>query len=169
LKRRGLFPSERTCRPADYGLEAKDLFFETRDKARIQGWLFTVDDQAPYLSWCHGNAGNISHRLENIALLLERGISVFTFDYRGYGKSGGTLSEQGFYQDTLAAWRCLLSNGPVAPSRVVLFGRSLGCAMAVDLALKVPAAGLILDFGFPHLGAMARSHYPFILSEKFLL
>jgi uncharacterized protein len=163
------FPQkEHDGRPADYGLAARDLYFETEDKVRIHGWLFAADAQAPYLFWCHGNAGNISHRLDNIALLLERGINVFIFDYRGYGKSGGTLSEQGFYKDTLAAWEGLLRNGPVAPSRVILFGRSLGCAMALDLALKVPAAGLILESGFPHLGAMARTHYPFVLSEKFL-
>jgi fermentation-respiration switch protein FrsA (DUF1100 family) len=68
-------------------------------------------------------------------------------------------------------WRpreCLLKEGPTSPPRVVLFGRSLGCAMAVDLAVRVPAAGLVLESGFPHLGAMARVHYPFVFSEKFL-
>ncbi|MBA4394366.1 MAG: hypothetical protein C0407_12515 [Desulfobacca sp.] len=101
-------------------------------------------------------------------MLMAKGINVFIFDYRGYGKSEGTLSEQGFYTDALAAWDCLLQEGPASPSRVVLFGRSLGCAMAVDLALQVPAAGLILESGFPHLGTMARYHYPFVISEKFL-
>ena len=154
--------------PEDFGLKARDLFFKTRDQVRLHGWLFTADPQGPYLLWCHGNAGNISHRLENIALLLARGINVFIFDYRGYGKSEGSLSEQGFYQDTSAAWTCLLKEAPTSPSRTVLFGRSLGCAMAVDLALQVPAAGLILESGFPHLGAMARVHYPFVFSEKLL-
>jgi len=155
-------------RPEDFGLQAKDLYFETGDRVRLHGWLFTVDPQGPYLLWCHGNAGNISHRLENIALLLAQGINVFIFDYRGYGKSQGVLSEKGFYKDSRAAWDCLLKEGPASPSQVVLFGRSLGCAMAVDLALQVPAAGLILESGFPHLGAMARYHYPFVFSEKFL-
>jgi len=155
-------------RPEDFGLKAKDLFFETGDRVRLHGWLFTAQPKSPYLLWCHGNAGNISHRLENIALLLAEGINVFIFDYRGYGRSEGTVSEQGFYRDALAAWECLLQEGPTSPSQVVLFGRSLGCAMAVDLALKVPAAGLILESGFPHLGTMARYHYPFIISEKFL-
>ena len=155
-------------RPEDYGLQARDLFFETRDRVKLHGWLLVRDPQAPFLLWCHGNAGNISHRLENIALLQQSGLNVFIFDYRGYGKSGGSLSEPGFYRDAEAAWETLVREGPVPPSRVVLFGRSLGCAMAADLAVKVPAAGLILESGFPHLGAMARVHYPFVFSERFL-
>jgi fermentation-respiration switch protein FrsA (DUF1100 family) len=155
-------------RPEDFRLTARDLFFETKDRVRLHGWLFSADFKGPYLLWCHGNAGNISHRLENIALLLKKGINVFIFDYRGYGKSEGTVSEQGFYRDARAAWDCLLKEGSTTPSQIVLFGRSLGCAVAVDLALQVPAAGLILESGFPHLGTMARYHYPFVLSEKFL-
>jgi fermentation-respiration switch protein FrsA (DUF1100 family) len=155
-------------RPEDYGLQARDFYFETQDRVKLHGWLFIRDPQAPFLLWCHGNAGNISHRLDNIARLLHHGINVFIFDYRGYGKSGGTLSEQGFYLDGEAAWETLLREGPVPPARVVLFGRSLGCAMAADLATKVPAAGLILESGFPHLGAMAKVHYPFVFSERLL-
>ena len=155
-------------RPEDYGLTARDLYFETRDKIKLHGWLFVRDPQAPFLLWCHGNAGNISHRLDNIARLQAVGINVFIFDYRGYGKSGGNLSEEGFYRDGEAAWETLIREGPVSPARVIIFGRSLGCAMAADLAAKMPAAGLILKSGFPHLGAMARVHYPFVFSERFL-
>ncbi len=155
-------------RPEDFGLQARDLYFETQERVKLHGWLFVRDPQAPFLLWCHGNAGNISHRLDNIARLLQHGINVFIFDYRGYGKSGGTLSELGFYQDAEAAWDTLIREGPVPPARVVLFGRSLGCAMATDLATKVPAAGLILESGFPHLGAMAKVHYPFVFSERLL-
>jgi pimeloyl-ACP methyl ester carboxylesterase len=155
-------------RPEDFGLQARDLYFETQERVKLHGWLFVRDPRAPFLLWCHGNAGNISHRLDNIARLLRHGINVFIFDYRGYGKSGGTLSESGFYQDAEAAWETLVREGPVPPARVVLFGRSLGCAMAADLATKVPAAGLILESGFPHLGAMAKVHYPFVFSERFL-
>ncbi len=156
-------------RPEDFGLQARDLYFETQERVKLHGWLFVRDPQAPFLLWCHGNAGNISHRLDNIARLLQHGINVFIFDYRGYGKSGGTLSESGFYQDAEAAWETLVREGPVPPARVVLFGRSLGCAMAADLATRVPAAGLILESGFPHLGAMAKVHYyPLVFSERFL-
>jgi uncharacterized protein len=155
-------------RPEDYGLQARDLYFETQDRVKLHGWLFIRNPQAPFLLWCHGNAGNISHRLDNIARLQSVGINVFIFDYRGYGKSEGSLSEQEFYRDAEAAWKTLLREGPVRPSQVVLFGRSLGCAMAADLAAKVTAAGLILESGFPHLGAMAKVHYPFFLSEHLL-
>ena len=155
-------------RPEDFGLQARDLYFETQDGVKLHGWLFARDPEAPFLLWCHGNAGNISHRLDNIALLQQKGINVFIFDYRGYGKSQGSVSEQGFYRDTEAAWETLIREGPVPPARVVLFGRSLGCAMAADLASRVPAAGLILESGFPHLGAMAKVHYPFVFSERLL-
>jgi uncharacterized protein len=154
-------------RPEDYGLQSRDLYFETRDRVRLHGWLFIRNPQDPCLLWCHGNAGNISHRLDNIARLQSAGMNVFIFDYRGYGKSEGSLSEKGFYLDGQAAWETLLREGPVPKDRVVLFGRSLGCAMAADLATKMPAAGLILESGFPHLGAMARIHYPFVFSERF--
>ena len=154
-------------RPEDYGLTARDLYFMTRDRVKLHGWLFSSDPQAPCLLWCHGNAGNISHRLDNIARLQAAGINVFIFDYRGYGKSAGSLSEEGFYRDGEGAWETLVREG-VSPSRIVLFGRSLGCAMAADLATRVPAAGLILESGFPHLGAMAKVHYPFVFSERLL-
>jgi fermentation-respiration switch protein FrsA (DUF1100 family) len=155
-------------RPENFGLKARDLYFETQDQVKLHGWLFVRDPQGPFLLWCHGNAGNISHRLDNIARLQSVGINVFIFDYRGYGKSEGSLSEQGFYKDGGAAWETLIREGPVPPARVVLFGRSLGCAMAADLAARVPAAGLILESGFPHLGAMAKVHYPFVFSERLL-
>ncbi|MCJ7833145.1 MAG: alpha/beta hydrolase, partial [Deltaproteobacteria bacterium] len=87
-------------KPEDFALTARDLYFETKDRVRLHGWLFSADPQGLFLLWCHGNAGNISHRLENIALLTAQGINVFIFDYRGYGKSQGTLSEQGFYLDS---------------------------------------------------------------------
>ena len=155
-------------RPENFGLQVRDLYFQTQDRVKLHGWLFVRDPEAPFLLWCHGNAGNISHRLDNIARLQSVGINVFIFDYRGYGKSEGSLSEQGFYRDGEAAWETLLREVPVPPSRVVLFGRSLGCAMAADLAARVPAAGLILESGFPHLGAMAKVHYPFVFSERLL-
>jgi hypothetical protein len=155
-------------RPEDFGLQPRDFYFETQDRVKLHGWLFVRDPEAPFLLWCHGNAGNISHRLDNIAFLQQKGINVFIFDYRGYGKSGGSVSEQGFYRDAEAAWETLIREGPVPPARVVLFGRSLGCAMAADLAVKVPAAGLILESGFPHLGAMAKTHYPLVFSERLL-
>ena len=128
-------------RPEDFGLVARDLYFDTRDRVRLHGWLFIRDPQGPCLLWCHGNAGNISHRLDNIARLQAAGINVFLYDYRGYGKSAGSLSEEGFYRDGEAAWKTLVREG-IPPFRIVLFGRSLGCAMAADLAVKIPAAGL---------------------------
>ncbi|MCH7761289.1 alpha/beta hydrolase [candidate division TA06 bacterium] len=99
------------------------------------------------------------HRLENIAELHRRGVSIFIFDYRGYGQSDGRPSETGFYRDAFAAYDFLADNRHLAPERIILFGRSLGAAVAVELATKRKAAGLILESPFPTVASMARVHY----------
>jgi fermentation-respiration switch protein FrsA (DUF1100 family) len=111
------------------------------------------------LLWCHGNAGNIIHRLENLRELYRAGLSVLLFDYRGYGRSEGRPSEQGLYRDALAAHDYLITEGRVSPGRLVLFGRSLGGAIAGEVAIRRPAAGLILESSFPSVEAVARFHY----------
>jgi hypothetical protein len=110
------------------------------------------------LLWCHGNAGNIIHRLENLAELHHSGLAVFLFDYRGYGRSGGRPSEEGLYQDALAAYGHLTETRGVEPRRIVIFGRSLGSAVAGDLASRRPAAGLILESAFPSIRHLAKAY-----------
>jgi fermentation-respiration switch protein FrsA (DUF1100 family) len=126
---------------------------------RLHGWLIEAPGSPAWLLWCHGNAGNIINRLENIAELHRRGVSVFIFDYRGYGQSEGRPSEPGLYQDAVAAYDVLTRERHVAPERVVLFGRSLGAAVAAELATQRRAAGLILETPFPSVEAMVRAHY----------
>ena len=109
--------------------------------------------------WCHGNAGNIINRLENLRELYRIGLSVFIFDYRGYGRSQGRPSEEGLYQDALGAHDYLTRTRMIRPERIVLFGRSLGAAVAGELAAQKPAAGLILESSFPSIGAVAKFHY----------
>jgi len=110
------------------------------------------------LLWCHGNAGNIIHRLDNLARLHDIGISVFLFDYRGYGRSRGRPSENGLYEDALAAYAYLLESRGTDPRRIVLFGRSLGAAVAGEVASKRSAAGLILESSFPSVAALAKDY-----------
>ncbi|MEP6601128.1 MAG: alpha/beta fold hydrolase, partial [Nitrospirota bacterium] len=100
---------------------------------------------APVLLWCHGNAGNIINRLENLVELHNLGLAVFLFDYRGYGRSRGRPSEDGLYQDGLAAYAHLSETRGIDPRQIVLFGRSLGAAVAGDVASRRSAAGLILE------------------------
>jgi uncharacterized protein len=112
---------------------------------------------------CNGNAGNVSHRLER-ALEMQRrlGVSVLLFDYRGYGRSEGSPDEQGTYRDARAAYRYATEAKGVPPGALVLFGESLGAAVAVQLALERPAGALILESAFTSIPDMARAAYPFL-------
>jgi fermentation-respiration switch protein FrsA (DUF1100 family) len=112
------------------------------------------------LIFCHGNAGNISHRLPNIRLLAEWGISTFIFDYRGFGKSTGEITEEGMYLDALGAYRLLTEERGVDPGRLVPFGRSMGGPVAVDLATRVKVPCLVLESTFTRLSALVTSVYP---------
>ena len=111
---------------------------------------------------CHGNGGNVGDRVLFVALLAAAGFDVVLFDYRGYGRSSGRPTEQGTYLDARAALAFLLGQRGVEASRVLFLGESLGAAVAVDLALAHPPAGLVLLSAFTSVRAMACLHYPFI-------
>jgi|CXWL01.1.fsa_nt_gi pimeloyl-ACP methyl ester carboxylesterase len=140
-------------------LPLEEVWFKAEDGTVLFGWYVQGQPEAPTLLWCHGNAGNITHRLENLALLHRLGLSVFVFDYRGYGRSDGRPSEPGLYQDAQAAYGYVTHVRGVRPTRLVIFGRSLGAAVAGWLASQFPAAGLILEGPFPSIEAMARFYY----------
>lgn len=110
----------------------------------------------------HGNAGNVSHRVESIQIFHEMGMSVFIFDYRGYGRSGGRASERGTYVDARAAYRYLVDEKGIDPDDVVFFGRSLGGAVAVELATKHQPRAMILESCFPSLADVGQRAYRFL-------
>jgi fermentation-respiration switch protein FrsA (DUF1100 family) len=149
------------------GCTLEDCYFSASDGVRLHGWWcrpahaegITAD---MVLLWFHGNAGNLSHRADLMLRLAATPVRVFIVDYRGYGRSEGRPSEQGLYLDAEAAWRYLVEERRVAPSRVVIFGDSLGAAVAVDLASRVQAAGLIVQSGFTSVPDMAARHFPFV-------
>ena len=148
--------------PADFGLPFDDVSFAAGDGVRLHGWFAPGESGVTWL-WCHGNAGNISHRLENLRLLHdELGVGVFLFDYRGCGRSEGSPSEEGTYRDAEAALAYVLSRLDVDPERIVYFGRSLGAAVAVELATRRPPCALILESPLPSIAELARHHYPFL-------
>ena len=163
------FPtSEITTTPAELGVYYEDVYFTTDDGHRLNGWFIPGTSEITWL-WLHGNGGNISHRTQEIAQnhhLL--GVNLFIFDYRGYGKSQGTPSEQGTYRDARAALAYLRSRPDVAPDQIVYFGRSLGAAVAVKLAVEHPPQGMILVAPFASLSDMARIHYPAIPGAAWL-
>ena len=154
------FPDRDVTRaPADVGLHYEDAWFTTTDGARLHGWFVPAagGESADTLVWFHGNAGNIGDRADNLLLLSRRlSMNIFIFDYRGYGNSNGKPSERGLYADGEAALAYLRARGDVDMTRLTLFGRSLGCAVAVDLATRHPVKAVILESPFTSIEAMAR-------------
>lgn len=145
--------------PEASGLDVRDCYFKTADGVQLHGWFVKNDPAAATLLWCTGNAGNISDRLDNLARLAKLPINIFIFGYRGYGKSAGAPDEAGVYRDALAAYDYLLTLPEVQSDKIILFGRSLGGAVAVDLATQRPAAGLILESTFTSAADMAWAAY----------
>ena len=141
------------------GVPLEDVWFQSSDGTKLFGWYVEQAATSAVVLWCHGNAGNIINRLENLRELYRLGLSVFLFDYRGYGRSQGSPSEEGLYQDALGAYDHLTRTRLIRPERIVLFGRSLGAAVAAEVASHKPAAGLILESPFPSIEAVARFHY----------
>jgi fermentation-respiration switch protein FrsA (DUF1100 family) len=146
---------ERT--PNDLNLHYKEAYFHTEDGKRLHGWFFPLQKEFPVILFCHGNAGNISHRLDNIRLLLDQRLQVFTFDYRGYGKSSGRPSEKGIYVDGLAAYDYLINKEHIPSTNIIPFGRSLGAAVALEISVKRSVKSVILESAFTSTKDMARS------------
>jgi fermentation-respiration switch protein FrsA (DUF1100 family) len=141
------------------GLPLQDIRFASTDGTRLFGWYVESTMASSVLLWCHGNAGNIIHRLENLRELYRLGLSVFLFDYRGYGRSEGRPSEEGLYQDAMGAYDYVAHERRIRPDRIVIFGRSLGAAVAGELAAHKPASSLILESCFPSIEAVAKHYY----------
>lgn len=154
--------------PGDLHLNFKDVYFSTEDGKTLHGWFFPSDEDSPVLLFCHGNAGNISHRLDNVRLLLEKKLQVFIFDYRGYGKSSGRPSEKGIYRDGLAAYDYLVQEEGLSSSNIILFGRSLGAAVAVDVSLKRDIRSIIIESAFISTKGMAKTMFLFSLFSPIL-
>lgn len=147
--------------PADIGLDYRDITLETTDGVMIHGWL--IEGQSSrVLLFFHGNAGNISHRLDSIRQFHNLGFSVFLIDYRGYGQSGGRTTESGLYRDADAAWRYLVEDRGFVPNDIVVFGRSLGASVASRLATKVQPRALIVESSFTSVPDIAAELYPWL-------
>jgi fermentation-respiration switch protein FrsA (DUF1100 family) len=137
------------------------------DGVRLHGWYVPTADGAPVLLFLHGNAGNISHRLEKLAVLNELGAGALLLDYRGYGHSEGAPDEPGTYRDADAAYEWLLGRG-IAPQRIVAYGESLGGPIATDLASRRPLGGLILESAPSSILGVAQHHYAWLPVSMFL-
>lgn len=144
-------------------LEFEDAQFTASDGTPLHGWYVRHDNPRAVILFSHGNAGNLSDRAEMLRRLNElAGVSVMIYDYRGYGKSGGRPTESGLLLDARAARAWLARRAGVAEARIVLMGRSLGGAVAVDLAANDGARGLVLESTFTSIPEMAQVHYPWL-------
>ena len=142
--------------PAELGLQAEEVILEPEAGVRLHVWFFAHPKPLGSLLFCHGNAGNVSHRLENVYYLVQTGFQVLLFDYRGYGHSSGQPTESGLYRDAATAWRHLVERPEVASAPRIIFGRSLGGAVAVDLATHADADGLIVESTFTSIRTLVR-------------
>jgi len=155
------FPDKNiTFTPRDVGLLYEDIFCETSDRVKLHGWYIPADSAKNVLLFCHGNAGNISNRLESIKLFNALALNVFIFDYRGFGKSTGSVDEPGTYLDVEAAWEYLLKEKGFRPDQIIIFGRSLGSGIASALASQKKAGALILESSFTSLPDLGAEIYP---------
>jgi fermentation-respiration switch protein FrsA (DUF1100 family) len=150
---------------AALGRPFEDVVFKARDGVILNGWFFPASTNAlrQHLAilFCHGNAGNISHRLDTCLALLATGVNVFVFDYRGYGRSQGRPSEEGTYLDAQAAYQWLRRKG-IAGTNIVAFGESLGGGVAAELAAREPLGGLVLQSSFTSIPDMGAELFPWL-------
>jgi fermentation-respiration switch protein FrsA (DUF1100 family) len=157
------FPTrEYAFSPSERGLSPEDVYFSTPDGIKLHAWFIKAKGDSPVVLWFHGNAGNISDRVENARFLFDRGLSLFMPDYRGYGKSEGIPSEKGIYMDGQASYDDLVTAAGVAPENLIIFGRSLGTCVAVYVASKSKCAGVILESAFTNMADMAQSNFPIV-------
>ena len=144
-------------------MDYEDVSLTTSDGVKLHGWFVpaTAEPKGTVLMF-HGNAGNISHRLETIAIFHELGYNAMIIDYRGYGRSEGSPGEEGTYRDAEAAWTYLTRKRKIEADRIVLFGRSLGAAVAAWLAVEKHSAGLILESAFTSVPDRGAEMYKFL-------
>jgi len=148
--------------PEHIGLKYQNVQLVTMDGINLHGWFIPSNGAKGTVLFFHGNAGNISHRLESIKIFNQLDLNVFIFDYRGYGQSEGKATEKGTYRDAEAAWNYLTESRGINANQIVIFGRSLGASIASWLASKHPPAALVIESGFTSIPSMAKRIYPFL-------
>jgi fermentation-respiration switch protein FrsA (DUF1100 family) len=148
--------------PGDIDLDYENVSLTTSDNERLHGWYVPAANPRGVLLFFHGNAGNISHRLESIEIFHELGLDTLIIDYRGYGLSTGKASEQGTYLDAQAAWDYLVDSRGIPADRIIVFGRSLGGAIGAWLGARNTPAAVVIESSFSSGVDMAHRLYPFL-------
>jgi fermentation-respiration switch protein FrsA (DUF1100 family) len=150
--------------PADIKLAYEDIAFETSDGVMLTGWWVPAAEPEGTVLFCHGNAGNIGDRLDTLQIINTLGLNVLIFDYRGYGRSDGSPTEEGTYLDAEAAWDYLVTKKNVAPHQIIVWGRSLGGAIAARTAANHRAGVVIVESTFTSLKDLADDLFVWVPS-----
>lgn len=153
---------EVSATPSQAGLAFEDVKLVTADGVALHGWFVPSLQPRGTVLFLHGNAGNISHRLDSLLMFNRLGYSTLIVDYRGYGNSTGKPSEQGTYLDAEAAWGYLTQTRKIPSDTIVLFGESLGGAVAARLATRHEPAALVIASGFTSVPDLAAKFYPYL-------
>ncbi len=153
-------------RPHAIGLAYETVEIITEDGIKLHAWYVHAQEARGVVLFFHGNAGNISHRLDSLKIFNELNLDTLIFDYRGYGRSEGKVSEQGTYRDGEAVWRYLTEERGIPAAEIVIFGRSLGAAIAAYVASRHRPGALILESGFVSVPDMAAARYPWLPARR---
>ncbi|MBN2401912.1 MAG: alpha/beta hydrolase [Spirochaetes bacterium] len=146
--------------PSDIDLNFESIRLKTKDDTIIIGWWIPSDQAKGVVLYSHGNSGNISHCLEIIQIFNKLSLSVFIYDYRGYGESEGEPSEMGTYMDSEAAWLYLVNERGIERRKIIIFGRSLGGSISAWLADSYTPGILIIESSFRSLTDVSHDRYP---------
>jgi fermentation-respiration switch protein FrsA (DUF1100 family) len=152
--------------PDSIGLAFEPVEIVTEDGVKLDAWYVPAQQPRGVVLFFHGNAGNISHRLDSLRIFNALNLDTLIFDYRGYGRSEGKVSEQGTYRDGEAAWRYLREKRGIAAAEIVLFGRSLGAAIAAYVASRHTPGALLLESGFVSVPDMAAALSPWMPARR---
>lgn len=156
-------PTRSVCyTPEELSLDFEDVIFNTEDDIQLNGWYVPAGHSEFTVLFCHGNGGNIMHRLDSINFFYNLGMNCFIFDYRGYGRSHGKPTENGTYLDAMAAYKWLTEEKNISPGNIIIFGRSLGGSIAANLAAKVRAKSLVIESTFTSYVDVGRKFYPYM-------
>jgi fermentation-respiration switch protein FrsA (DUF1100 family) len=148
--------------PGELGLDFENVVFKSADGLKLTGWYIPAENATLTILFCHGNGGNMMHRLDSIDIFYSLGLNCFIFDYRGYGGSDGKPTEEGTYLDAAAAYNWLTEQKKTSPKNVIIFGRSLGGTIAAKLASNIKAKSLIMESSFTSYVDIGRKFYPYM-------
>lgn len=168
LERQQLYHPRRDidATPAHFQLRFQEVQFTAADGVVLTGWWIPANYPRGTVVYCHGNGGNISDRAHLAPAFTRRGFNLFLWDYRGYGQSAGSPSEQGLYRDARAAFDAAQPMSRNLP--IIVYGHSLGAAVACQLARERPLSGLIIEGGFASIADMTRRRFPDWPLDRFL-